>query len=31
LELRFTIPEDSARVLLERLAKTDAGKVITAH
>ena len=23
LELRFTIPEDSARVLLERLAKTD--------
>jgi hypothetical protein len=31
LELRFTIPEDSARVLLERLAKTDAGTVITAH
>jgi hypothetical protein len=31
LELRFTIPEDSARVLLERLAKTDAGTVITSH
>lgn len=31
LELRFTIPEDSARVLLERLAKADAGAVITAH
>ena len=31
LELRFTIPEDSARVLLERLAKTDAGTAITAH
>jgi hypothetical protein len=31
LELRFTIPEDSARVLLERLAKTDAGAVITSH
>jgi hypothetical protein len=24
LELRFTMPEDSARVLLERLAKADA-------
>jgi hypothetical protein len=31
LELRFIIPEDSARVLLERLAKTDAGTVITAY
>jgi hypothetical protein len=31
LELRFNIPEDSARVLLARLAKTDAGAVITAH
>jgi hypothetical protein len=31
LELRFTIPEDSARVLLERLAKTDAVPVVTAH
>jgi hypothetical protein len=31
LELRFTIPEDSARVLLARLAKTDAGPVITAQ
>jgi hypothetical protein len=31
LELRFTIPEDSARVLLERLAKTDASTVITSH
>ena len=31
LELRFTVPENSARVLLERLAKTDAGTVITAY
>jgi hypothetical protein len=31
LELRFTIPEDSARVLLARLAKTDTGTVITSH
>jgi hypothetical protein len=31
LELRFNIPEDSARVLLERLAKTDAGTVITSQ
>lgn len=31
LELRFTIPDDSARVLLARLAKTDAGPVITAQ
>ncbi len=31
LELRFTIPEDSARLLLERLAKIDAAAVLTAH
>jgi hypothetical protein len=31
LELRFTIPEDSARVLLGRLAKTDGGAVVTTH
>jgi hypothetical protein len=31
LELRFSIPENSARMLLERLAKTDAGTVITAY
>jgi hypothetical protein len=31
LELRFSVPEDSARVLLERLAKTNAGTVITSH
>jgi hypothetical protein len=31
LELRFIIPEDSARVLLERLAKTDGGAVVTTH
>ena len=31
LELRFIMPEDSARMLLERLAKTDTGTVITAH
>jgi len=31
LELRFTVPENSARALLERLAKTDAGTVITAY
>ncbi len=31
LELRFTIAEDSARVLLERLAKTDASTGITSH
>jgi hypothetical protein len=29
LEVRFTLPEDSARVLLERLAKTDGGAVVT--
>jgi hypothetical protein len=31
LELRFTVPEDSARVLLERLAKTDSAAVATAQ
>ena len=31
LELRFTIPEDSARVLLARLANTDAAPVVTGH
>jgi hypothetical protein len=31
LELRFTVPENSARALLERLAKADAGTVITAY
>jgi hypothetical protein len=31
LELRFTVPEDSAQVLLERLAKTDAAPVVTAE
>jgi hypothetical protein len=31
LELRFTVPEDSARLLLERLAKIDAGATLTAH
>ena len=32
LELRFTIPEDSARVLLERLAKTDTpATTVTTH
>ncbi len=31
LELRFTVPENSARLLLERLAKTDSGTVITAY
>jgi hypothetical protein len=31
LELRFTVPENSARALLERLAKTDAGTVITSY
>lgn len=31
LELRFIMPEDSARMLLERLAKTDTGTVITAY
>jgi hypothetical protein len=31
LELRFTLPENSARLLLERIAKTDAAEVVTAH
>src|SRR5881398_2933433 len=31
LELRFTIPENSARLLIERIAKTDAPAVATAH
>jgi hypothetical protein len=31
LELRFSIPENSARLLLERIAKTDAGTALTAH
>ncbi len=29
LELRFTVPEDSARLLLERIAKTDAAEMTT--
>jgi len=31
LELRFTMPEDSARVLLERLAKVDIPAAVTAN
>jgi hypothetical protein len=31
LELRFEVPENSARLILERLAKTDAAQVVTAH
>jgi len=31
LELRFTVPEDSARLLLERLAKTDAPQAVAAY
>ena len=31
LELRFTVPENSARLLIERIAKTDAPAVATAH
>jgi hypothetical protein len=31
LELRFTMPEDSARLLLERLAKTDAPAAVAAY
>ena len=31
LELRFTLPENSARLLLERIAKTDAAEVVTAR
>jgi hypothetical protein len=31
LELRFELPENSARLLLERLSKTDAAEVVTMH
>jgi hypothetical protein len=31
MELRFTVPEDSARLLLERLAKTDAPQAVAAY
>jgi hypothetical protein len=31
VELRFTVPENSARLLLERIAKTDTAEVVTAH
>ncbi len=31
VELRFVVPENSARLLLERLAKTDAAEVATGH
>ena len=31
LELRFEVPENSARLLLERLAKTDAAQAVTMH
>ena len=31
LELRFEVPENSARLLLERLSKTDAAPAVTAH
>ena len=31
LELRFEVPENSARVLLERLAKTEAPQAVTAY
>jgi hypothetical protein len=31
LELRFEVPENSARLLLERLSKTEAAQVVTAH
>jgi hypothetical protein len=31
LELRFTVPENSARLLLRRIAKTDAAAVLTAQ
>jgi len=31
MELRFTVPEDSARLLLERLAKTDAPEAVAAY
>jgi hypothetical protein len=31
VELRFAVPEDSARLLLERLAKTDAPEAVAAY
>jgi hypothetical protein len=31
LELRFEVPENSARLLLERLAKTEAAEVVTTY
>jgi hypothetical protein len=31
MELRFTVPEDSARLLLERLAKTDTPEAVAAY
>ena len=31
VELRFAVPEDSARLLLERLAKTDAPQAVAAY
>ncbi|PYL28671.1 MAG: hypothetical protein DMF39_08400 [Verrucomicrobia bacterium] len=31
MELRFAVPEDSARLLLERLAKTDTPQSVAAH
>jgi len=31
LELRFSMPEESARLLLERLAKTDASQAVAAY
>src|SRR5437660_4624493 len=31
MELRFAVPEDSARLLLERLAKTDIPQSVAAH
>jgi hypothetical protein len=31
MELRFAVPEDSARLLLERLAKTDAPQAVAAY
>jgi hypothetical protein len=31
MELRFAVPEESARLLLERLAKTDAPEAVTAY
>jgi hypothetical protein len=31
LELRFEVPENSARLLLERLSKTEAAQAVTAY